>query len=389
MPPISQLERTKIRKKLLKEIRTLKDRRGFLRAGIPNYNRLFGRDALISAWQLLNWNPGICKATLEILSQLQGKVSNNEREEEPGKILHETDLEENWHPDGYFPFPYYGSVDSTPLFLILFGLYFKKTKDSAFIQRHWENILMALHWMEEYGDKDEDYFLEYERKNPKGLFHQGWKDNFKDALKIKPPVAIVEVQGYQYAALQKISSLAKMRKEFDLAHRLQKRAVEVKEKFNEDFWMQEKNYFALGLNNKKKQREAITSNPGHCLFTGIMYEEKAQKVVQRLFAKDMWTPFGVRTHSTEEPDFDPESYHQGSVWPHDNWIIAEGLKKQGLMKEYRKIKRALILSYKTLGFLPENYGVVNGKIITIPKSNHPQAWATCALFNFLDFDLKK
>jgi len=150
MPKNLKLERSKIRKKLLKEIRTLKDRRGFLRAGIPSYNRLFGRDALIAAWQLLNWSPGICKATLEILSQLQGKVTNKEREEEPGKILHETDLEESWHPDEHFPFPYYGSVDSTPLFLILFALYFQKTKDYKFIQGHWENILMAINWMEEY-----------------------------------------------------------------------------------------------------------------------------------------------------------------------------------------------------------------------------------------------
>ena len=133
-----------------------------------------------------------------MLSQLQGKVFNDEREEEPGKIIHETDLKESRHPNNLFPFPYYGSVDATPLYLILFAWYFKKTKDRKFLQSHWENILMALHWMEESGDKDKDYFLEYERKNQNGLLHHGWKDGFENHLKIKPPVAIVEAQGYHY-----------------------------------------------------------------------------------------------------------------------------------------------------------------------------------------------
>ena len=167
MDESSQRERIKIRKQLLREIQTLKDRKGFLRAGLPKYNRLFGRDSLIAAWQLLDWNPDICKTTLEILSKLQGKVFNDEREEEPGKIIHETDLKKSRHPNDLFPFPYYGAVDSTPLFLILFAFYFKKTKDRKFLQSHWEHILMVLHWMEESGDKDKDYFLEYERKNPK------------------------------------------------------------------------------------------------------------------------------------------------------------------------------------------------------------------------------
>ena len=385
----SQLERIKIRQQLLKEIYTLKDRKGFLRAGLPHFNRLFGRDSLIAAWQLLDWNPGICKATLEILSQLQGKVFNDEREEEPGKIIHETDLEKSWHPDGYFPFPYYGSVDSTPLFLILFAFYFKKTKDRKFLQNHWENILMALHWMEECGDKDKDYFLEYERKNPNGLFHQGWKDGFEDTLKIEPPVALVEVQGYQYKALKEISVLAETRKDIDLADKLKDRAKNLKDEFNEKFWMEEENYFALGLNGKKEQRRAITSNPGRCLFTDIMDEEKRQKVVKRLFEEDLWTPFGIRTHSTKEPDFDHHVYHLGSVWPHDNWIIAQGVKKHGFMEEYQKIRQALFSAYRALGFLPEHYGVIDDKIIPIPSATYPQAWATCALFNFLGVSLQE
>ena len=388
MIAISQLERAKTRKQLIKEIQTLKDRKGFLIAGLPRFDRLFGRDSLIVAWQLLDWNPGICKATLEILSQLQGKVFNDEKNEEPGKIIHETDFE-SWHPAGLYPFPYYGSIDSTPLFLILFAFYFKKTKDQKFLQNHWENILMALHWMEECGGKDKDYFLEYKRKNPKGLFHQGWKDDFKNHLNITPPVAIVEAQGYQYLALNEIAELAAMRREHDLVEKLKERAASLQEEFNEKFWMEKENYFALGLNGKKEQRKAITSNPGHCLFTGIISEDKVEKVVKRLFEEDMWTPFGIRTHSAKEPDFDAQSYHLGSIWPHDNWIIAQGLKKYGFLEEYQKIRQALFSAHKALGYLPEYYGVTDEKIIQIPGSCHPQAWATCALFNFLGVSLQE
>jgi len=380
----SQRERIKIRGQLLKEIRVLKDRKGFLRAGRQSFNRLFGRDSLIAAWQLLDWNPGICKATLEILSQEQGKVFHDEREEEPGKILHETHFSLKRHPDGTFPFPYYGSVDSTPLFLIVFGLYYQKTKDHKFLKSHWEHILMALHWMEEIGDKDKDYFLEYERKNPTGLYHQGWKDATDDHLKIKTPVAIVEVQGYQYYALREVSKLANFKKDTILSERLVERAAHLKSEFNKKFWMDKEQFFALALNRNKRQRKAITSNPGHCLFTGIIDEDKIHVVVKRLFAEDMWTQYGIRTLSSKDQDFDAREYHLGAIWPHDNWIIAQGLKKFGYKDEYQKIRTALFSARREMGRLPELYGVVDGKVVpTKTKANYPQAWATGALFNLL------
>ncbi|PJA84226.1 MAG: hypothetical protein CO145_01700 [Candidatus Nealsonbacteria bacterium CG_4_9_14_3_um_filter_37_13] len=379
-----------LRKKIIlwatwREIKQLKDKKGFLKAGLPKFNRLFGRDSLISAWQLLNRKPGICQATLEILSQYQGKVFNGEKEEEPGKILHETDLEKSYHSEGYFPFPYYGSIDSTPLFLMVFTFYFKKTNDRKFLDYHWENILRAINWMEECGDKDKDLFLEYQRKNEKGLFHQGWKDSFENHLKIEPPVAIVEVQGYQYLALKETAKLAEMKKDWDLVKRLSDRANKLKEEFNEKFWIPEKNYFALALDGKKEQRKAITSNPGHLLFTGIIDREKIDYLVKRLFEKDLWTPYGIRTHSTFEPDFDPRSYHLGSVWPHDNWIISQGLKKLGYKKECQKIKNAILLANEKIGYLPEFYGVIDGEItLEMEKTPcYPQAWAAGALFNFL------
>ena len=396
---LDYFQREFLKRKIWLELKKLKDRKGFLNAGLPKYNRLFARDALISAWQLLEKNPGIAQATLEILSQLQGKVINGEREEEPGKIIHETDLKKNWHPEGYFPFPYFGSVDSTPLFLILFSFYYKKTKNKKFLDLHWENILMALNWMEEYGDKDKDFFLEYQRKNPRGLFHQGWKDGFEDHLKIEPPVTLVEVQGYQYLALKEISQLAEIKGDFDLLKKLNERTERLKEEFNKKFWMEPldlsssllglkpsfEKYFALALDGQKKQKRAITSNPGHLLFTEIIVKDKTDFVVKRLFQEDLWTNYGIRTHSSKESDFDPKSYHLGSIWPHDNWVISQGLKKLGYQNEYQKIKNAILKAYNDLGFLPEYYGVVNGKItIDLPqKPNYSQAWSLGALLNFL------
>jgi len=383
--PIFQFQEENLGEKIWSQLERLKDRKGFLKAGFPRFDRLFGRDSLISAWQLLNFNPEIAKATLEILSQYQGKVIDKEREEEPGKIIHETDFKAKRHPLSFFPFPYYGSVDSTPLFLILFSFYFKKTRDEKFLNLHWENILRALNWIKEYGDKDQDLFLEYQKLSSNGLFHQGWKDGFDDHLKIEPPVAIVEVQGYQYLALKEIAKIAQEKKAVFLADQLKERAEKLKEKFNYFFWMEDLKYFALALNAKKEQRKCITSNPGHLLFFEIVDKNKIELVVKRLFADDLWTEFGIRTHSKNEPDFDPKSYHLGSIWPHDNWIIAQGLKKLGFQKEYQKIKKAIFKAYRKLKNLPEYYTLIDGKITEkLPKPPcYLQAWSLAALFNFL------
>ena len=373
----------KIKKQLLGEIESLKDERGFIRAGLPNYNRFFGRDSLIVSWQLLENNPEICKKTLEVLSKSQGKKINKEREEEPGKILHETDFKRKRHPESYFPFPYYGSVDSAPLYLIIFYFYFQKTKNKKFLKKYLKNVLAAINWMEKYGDKDKDLFLEYQRKNPRGLFHQGWKDGFKNHSRIKPPVAIVEVQGYQYLALKSSAILAKVLRKNKISKELLKKAERLKKEFNKKFWMSDKKYFALALDDKKLQKKTITSNPGHLLFTGVLEKDKEKFLVKKLFQKDLWTPYGIRTHSSKEADFNPESYHKGSIWPHDNWIIAQGLKKLGYKKEYQKIKKAILKAFLELGYLPELYGVVDNKIVEIPRACYPQAWASGALLNFL------
>jgi glycogen debranching enzyme len=380
------MDKEKIIFNLKKEIDQLKDPLGFLNAGYPYFYKLFGRDSLISSWQLLDYDSNIARSTLEILSQFQGIKIDDFSEEEPGKILHQHIIGESKHPKRNLPLPYYGSVDSTPLYLILFYFYFQKTQDKDFIEKYWQNIENAVNWMFDYGDKDKNLFLEYQRKNPNGLENQGWKDS--NELKIKPPVEIVEVQGYQYFALIKIAELAEiLNKDENFIQKLKERAKNLKEKFNQDFWLENKKYFALALDGDKKKIEWITSNPGHLLFTEIVDEDKIDFVVKKLFAEDLWTNYGIRTHSIFEENYDHISYHCGSVWPHDNWIIAQGLKKLGYLKEYEKIRSALFSAYKKLGFLPEYYAVIDDEIIIdnlkAKRPDYPQAWATGALINFL------
>jgi len=374
----------------IEELDLLMDERGFLRAGKPIFNRLFARDSLIASWQLLHHDPNIARATLEILSELQGTKIDRKAEEEPGKILHETDFKLKEHPGiKGFPFPYYGSVDSTPLYLIIFGFYFKKTHDEQFLHKYWANILRALDWMEKYGDTDKDYFIEYEQHNKNALLNQCWKDSAE--YKIREPVAIVEAQGYQHLALKESTRLARVMNDVLLARKLEERADELKTTFNDKFWMKKQKFFALALDKDKKQDKSITSNPGHLLFTEIVDKEKMDLVVRRLFKKDLFTSRGIRTHSSYEPDFHPESYHLGAVWPHDNWIIAQGLKKLGYKKEYRALKTAIMKAHEELGFLPEFYRVKNNtaelrsfepKYKNMPC--YPQAWSTGALLNFLE-----
>lgn len=373
-----------------REIKELKDKRGFLKAGQPVFNRLFGRDSLIAAWQLLGSDPSVAKATLEILSELQGSKVDLSREEEPGKIIHETDLELDEHPDiKGFPFPYYGSVDSTPLYLIIFGFYMRKTHDEKFLEEHWTNILLAVDWMEKYGDKDGDFFLEYIQNNKNALVNQCWKDS--DEYKINGPIAIVEAQGYEYLALLEVARMARTRNDSILAKNLEERAEKLKAAFNEKFWMPEEHFYALALDGKKNQKKVVASNAGHLLFTGIIDEKKEQLIVRRLFKKDLFTPRGIRTHSAFEPDFSPDSYHLGAVWPHDNWIIAQGLKKLGYRREYRALRLAIMKAHEEIGFLPEFYRVKDHTAKLESKSPkysnlpcYPQAWSSGTLLNFLE-----
>ncbi len=378
-----------IKKKLLLDIEKLKTSQGYLNAGYPNYNTLFGRDSLIAAWQLLEIDPKIAKSTLQILAKYQGKNFNQKSEEEPGKILHEYRFTSQEQAELlYWQFPYFGSVDATPLFIIVAKKYFQKTGDREFLVKIWPNIRAAVNWISKYGDADNDNFIEYQRKNPQGLFHQGWRDSQEDHLKIKPPVALVEVQGYSFAAYQAAADLAqKLEKDFSLSDLWLNKAEELQHSFQKYFWWPEESYYYLALDANKKPRKSVCSNSGHLLFTGIIDETLLPKIISRLFSSDLWTPWGIRTLSITDPDFNPQSYHLGSIWPHDNWMIYYGLKALGFLEKAQMIKQSLLLVYQELGFIPELFKVGESKIVLSTKGKIPanplQAWASSGLLNMI------
>ncbi len=382
-----------VKKQLLEGVNMLRSPQGYLKAGHPRYNTLFGRDSLISAWQMLKIDSSVARSTLETLAGYQGKTVNPKADEEPGKILHEFRFDEASKAElPHWDFPYYGSVDSTPLFLVLAGEYFKATKNKSFLSKIQDNVLAAFKWIEDYGDKDEDGYVEYSRMNQRGLFHQGWKDGVTDHLKITPPVAIVEVQGYVYAACQNLVFLEEALGWSHVSRRAWAKSELLKKRFNEDFWMDEEDCFALALDGEKKRRTAVTSNPGHLLFTGIVLEERLKLLASRLFQSDLWTRYGIRNHSTEDSSFDPYSYHRGSVWPHDNWIVYKGLVKLGFRHHAYKIKTALLRAFKELGKIPELYSVVGNKIVDLSndagaswrtRANSLQAWSSCGLLEMV------
>ncbi|HDH31230.1 MAG TPA: hypothetical protein ENH26_00445 [Candidatus Wolfebacteria bacterium] len=388
-----------IKNKLLLEINKLKTPEGYLMAGYPNYSTLFGRDSLISSWQMIEIDSEIAKNTLRILSKYQGKIINSKSEEEPGKILHEYRFKrEEQLGLPHWKFPYFGSVDSTPLFIIVAGEYFKKTNDKDFLLEIWDNIAAALNWLLVYGDSDKDNFIEYEMKNSYGLFHQGWRDAFEDHLKIIPPVAIIEAQSYAYAAYNTGIELSEhFSKDSSLKNLWTEKAETLQKAFQKAFWWEEESYYYLALDGSKNPRKSVSSNSGHLLLSDIISEEFKEKLVKRLFMDDLFTPYGIRTVSEKDPDFDYSSYHLGSVWPHDNWLIYYGLRKSGFLKEAKQIKQALLSAYQELNYIPELFAVKDDKIIflsegvrhprkrpvNIIKPNKLQAWSVCGLLNMI------
>jgi len=379
-------------KKLSSEIEELRDKNGYIQAGAPKFRGLFGRDSLIVAWQLLKYDSSIAKRTLLVLSKLQGEKEDIKTGEEPGKILHEyypKDTPDKWWKEhkGYIKWlqrgrPVYMSIDSTPLFLIVFEKYLNYTKDFTLARKLFSCIEKSANWMIEYNTKG--FFLKYERKTSEGLFHQSWKDSTLEQLKIEPPVAITEAQGYKYLALKSTAKTIKRFGKKERAKELLKEAAGLKKVFNRSFWLEKEKYFTMALDKNGKPKGRFSSNPGHLLFTGIIEKNKINFVVSRLFKKDMWTPYGIRTYSVKEPGFDVLSYHMGTVWPHDNWIIAQGFKELGYKKEEQKIKEALFRAFNELGYLPELYGVDKlNRIVKYPGACYPQAWASGALLNFL------
>ncbi|MEW6268881.1 MAG: glycogen debranching N-terminal domain-containing protein [Thermodesulfobacteriota bacterium] len=363
-------------------------------AGIPWYGTLFGRDSLVTAWQTLWLSPTLARGVLCSLAALQAHEVSEERQAEPGKIVHEMRGGE-MAALGEIPFGrYYGTVDATPLFVVLAGAYFERTGDRATIERLWPNVEAALQWMSTSGDADGDGFLEYRSHGRRGLINQGWKDSadavfHADGELAEGPIALAEVQAYAYAAWLAGARLARVRGDERRAAELLARAESLRTRFEEAFWSEELSTYVLALDGAKRQCRVKTSNAGQVLFSGIASPERARRVADALLADDAFSGWGVRTVARGESRYNPMSYHNGSVWPHDNALIALGLARNGCHEHAMKIFSALFdaASWVELQRLPELFcGFVRrqGEGPTLyPVACSPQAWATGAVFQLL------
>jgi glycogen debranching enzyme len=362
-------------------------------AGVPWFSTLFGRDSIITASQTLMLNPQIAKETLILLAQYQGKVEDDWREEEPGKILHELRLGELARCGEVPHTPYYGTVDAAPLWLMLYAEYYAWTHDLETLEQLWSNALAAMDWIDR-NMKDTGY-LSYYRKSKRGLANQGWKDsgdcivNRKGEL-ANGPIALCEVQGYVYAAKIRLAEIARMKKRLDLSDRWLEEARNLKLRFNRDFWMEDQDFCALALDGDGKQVDSISSNPGHCLHLGIFTPEKAYSVAERLRAPDMFNGWGIRTLSSLSPAYNPMGYHIGSVWPHDNSLIAMGLRSLGLVDQALELFEGLFdMTRKQPYHRPPELFCGFERIsddsapVQYPVACTPQAWATGSIFQLL------
>jgi glycogen debranching enzyme len=363
-------------------------------AGIPWFATMFGRDSIIAAFQSLLLNPQLASETLRVLARYQGKEKDDWRDEEPGKIMHEY-REGEMTRSREMPFgPYYGSVDATPLWLILLSETFNWTADEQLVKDMLPHAHRALEWIDEYGDLDGDGFVEYQRRSTRGLANQGWKDSWdanmhRDGEVAKSPIALCEVQGYVYEAKYRMASLLRSFGDVKTAEKCKKDATDMAKRFEKAFWMPQRGFYAMALDRDKRQLQVISSNPGHLLFTRMLPQERARAVSQRFMQPDMFSGWGWRTMSQEERVFNPLSYHRGSVWPHDNSIVAHGMA----LYEFRDCALKLFtgLVQAALNFrdyrLPELFCGIqrreHDEPVQYPVSCSPQAWASGAVFLLL------
>lgn len=368
--------------------------RKVISAGVPWYASPFGRDALITGFQALLINPEIARDALMFLAAHQGKKVDEFREEEPGKILHEIRRGELARTGEVPHTPYYGSIDSTPLFIILFTEYLQWTDD----RRSGEELLpaaeAALRWIDEFGDKDHDGFIEYERRSERGLENQGWKDSrdgvpHLDGTPARPPIALVEVQGYCVDARRRMARLYRQLGRREDAARCAAAAQKLARRIDEAFWMESASTYAIALDGQKHQVMSVTSNPGHLLFSRAVPEAKARRVAKTLLSSDGYSGWGVRTLSRGQKAYNPLSYHNGTIWPHDNSLFAMGLSNYGMQKQagllltgqyeaarnfrHYRLPELFCGMARNGGDLPVNY----------PVSCSPQAWASGAVFLML------
>lgn len=360
-------------------------------AGVPWYNTPFGRDGLITCYQTLFAAPFLTKNVLLFLAHYQSAKDDANSDAEPGKILHELRKGELANI-GALPFKkYYGAVDSTFLFIWLTGIYYFRTGDSATLDAIWPAFERALDWAQEFADLDGDGFFEYEKRNPVGLDNQCWKDSWdsishRDGRLARAPLALVEVQGYAYKAFMCAKKLYELKGRVDKAVGYLNKAVKLKKKFNESFWMEEFGFYALALDASKNPCRVLSSNAGHVLATGIADEEKASLVGKKLFEEELFSGWGIRTLGSAEERYNPMSYHNGSIWPHDNSMIALGLKKYGQINRFHQLAQAMFDTAVNMENmrLPElfcGFGKSANESPTLyPVSCSPQAWASGSVF---------
>jgi glycogen debranching enzyme len=363
-------------------------------AGIPWFATFFGRDSLIVALQSMLVQYGLGIGTLYKLAQLQATASDDWRDAQPGKIPHEVRFGELAHFHTIPHTPYYGSADATPLYLIALHETWKWTGDQGLLEQHRATAERCLAWIDQYGDLDGDGFQEYRSRSSHGLANQGWKDSgdavvYPDGTQVAPPIALCELQGYVYDARCRMAEVFAALGDQERSEALRRAADDLKQRFNAAFWDEPEGSYCFGLDAHKQPIRSVVSNAGHCLWSGIADDERAARVVQRLMRDDMWSGWGIRTLSTLNPAYNPHSYHRGSIWPHDNGIIAAGFKRYGFAVQASKLARDIweAVSFFTFDRLPELYAGLARTSSYFPVqylgANIPQAWAAGTIFHLL------